>query len=451
MYDITVQDVLSNTSCKLLIGDKNKILGKCFINSKETIKGGTFIGIKGNTDGSLYYKDAFDNGCDICILNKIYDLDLKGYDDKTVLIAEDTIKVLHELASYKRSLFKGKVIGITGSVGKTSTKELISNVLETKYKVLKTIGNKNSQIGLPLSILNLKDEDVMVIEMGMSYRGEMKRLSNILKPDIAVITNILSSHIGNLDNRSNILKEKLHITDYINNGNIIINNDNDLLYSWGLNNKCIKIGINNKSDIMASNIKEGIYTTFDIVNLNNVKIHGPIDYVYNALIAYKIGNMFNIDNELIKESISNYINVSHRLEVIKLKDITIIDDTYNSCYESVKAALKYLSNYDTRRIAILGDILELGNKAKEIHKSIAKDIMNNDIDLVITIGKYSKHINKELRRLGMKKNNMKHFKNEALSRTYINNNIKANDTILVKASNGIGLDKLVNYIISLHK
>ena len=209
---ITVRDVVENTSCKLLIGNLDAEVKECFIDSKKVKEEGCFIGIKGNkTDGSLYYKEAFNNKASICILNKILDLDLNGYDDKTVLIANDTKQVLKELAMYKRSIFKGTVIGITGSVGKTSTKELIYNVLEKKYKVLKTKGNENSQIGLPLTITRLKDEDVMVLEMGMNDFNQIHNLSIIAKPDIAIITNIYDSHIGILGSRENILKAKLEI------------------------------------------------------------------------------------------------------------------------------------------------------------------------------------------------------------------------------------------------
>ena len=159
MIKLTVKDILENCDAKLLIGDESKEIGKCFTDSKKVTPGSVFIGIKGeNTDGSLFYKEAFFGGADICIINKMYDLDLNGFDDKTVIVANDTLKVLHQLAAYKRSLFGGKVIMITGSIGKTSTKEMLYDMLKSKYKVLKTIGNQNSQIGLPLNILRLKDE-----------------------------------------------------------------------------------------------------------------------------------------------------------------------------------------------------------------------------------------------------------------------------------------------------
>lgn len=452
MIKISVKDLLLNCDAKLLIGSESKEINECFVDSKKVTKGSTFFGIKGeNIDGSLFYKEAFLNGADICIINKIYDLDLNGFNDKTVIVANDTKKVLQQLATYKRSLFNGKVIGITGSIGKTTTKEMIANVLRQKYKVLKTNGNENSRIGLPLTILRLKDEDVMVLEMGMSNLGEMHNLSLIAKPDIAVITNVLTSHIGNLKTRENILKAKLEITDGMNNGTLIINNDNDMLANWYKNKdekqNIITIGIKNVSDVMAFDIKEGIETYFNVDDINDLQVIGTKDLVYNALLAYKVSKMLGVEDELIKDGINTLSNARHRLEVIPLKNnIILIDDCYNASFESASSALKFLSMANKRKIAVLGDILELGKMSKKIHEMLAEEVVNNKVDVLITIGKNSRHISKKARHLGMKRKNIKHFKNEELSRNYIKKILKEEDTILIKASNGINLINLVEFL-----
>lgn len=445
---ITVRDVIENTSCKLLIGNLDEEVKECFIDSKKVKKDGCFIGIKGcHTDGSLYYKEAFKNKASVCILNKILDLDLNGFDDKTVLIAEDTKKVLKELAIYKRSLFKGTVIGITGSVGKTSTKEYIYNVLEKKYSVLKTNGNENSQIGLPLTITRLKDEDVMVLEMGMNDFNQMHNLSLIAKPDIAIITNIYDSHIGNLGSRENILKAKLEILDGMDCGTVIVNNDNDLLNNWVKEEKeenIITYGINNKSDYMATNIKADEKISFSINDVNDINAISTA-FIYNKLAAIIVGKIMNVKDSDIKDGVNKSINVSHRLEEIKLKsDITIIDDCYNASFESVKNALNYINKKEGRKILILGDILELGKKSKEIHRKIGNLI--SDCAYLITIGKWSKYIGKQARKNGLKKKYVKHFKNASIAKKYILSIIKPNDNILIKASNAINLSELVNYL-----
>ena len=392
------------------------------------------------------------NGADICIINKIYDLDLNGFDDKTVIIANDTLKVLHQLAAYKRSLFNGKVIMITGSIGKTSTKEMLYAMLNSNYKVLKTEGNQNSQIGLPLNILRLKDEEILLLEAGMNDIGHIHNLSLIAKPDIGIITNVLTSHIGILGSRENILKAKLEILDGMNSeSKLIINNDNDMLRQWynSLRDKSniLKIGIENSSDITVYDIREDDITRFNIGDLKNVGIKGPSDYIYNFIFAYIIAKMFDVSRENIISAISSSSKIPHRLESIELKNnITLIDDSYNASLESIIAALKHLKTFDTRKIAVIGDILELGKSSKKIHQEIGNNIIRNNIDIVITIGKYSRHINKSLRKKGFKKKNMRHFKTEELSRKYIDKILKENDTILIKGSNGIKLINLVMYL-----
>lgn len=451
MTKITIEDMLNNCDAKLLIGSKDTVINECFINSKEVTRGACFFGIKGEkTDGSLFYKEAFNNGADICVLSKIKDLDLKGYDDKTVIISSDPKSVLQSLAMYKRSLFEGKVIGITGSVGKTSTKELLANVLEKKYKVLKTIGNQNSQLGLPLTILRLKDEDVMILEMGMSNLGEMHNLSIIAKPDIAVITNVYDSHIENLGSRENILKAKLEIIDGMNFGTLIINNDNDMLNRINICNmnnvNIITYGINNDSNFKAKNIFEGYTTTFDVSDIEGIEVLGGEAFIYNVLASVIVGKLMNVENDDIKNAINNGVKIKRHLECVKLdNDTTLIDDAYNASYESVKAALKYISKFSGRKIIVLGDILELGKSSKSIHKKIGNEVINNDIDYLITIGKYSKYINKQASKK-IKRKNIKHFKNEYRARKYIKDLLMENDTILVKGSNKMNLINLIEYL-----
>ena len=451
MIEITVSDVLKNCDVKLLIGREDEKINECYIDSKKKTNCGCFIGIKGEkTDGSLFYKEAFDNGASICILNKIYDLDLQNYDDKTVLIANDTKKVLKQLAIYKRSLFKGVVIGVTGSVGKTSTKEMIFNVLSSKYKVLKTIKNQNSQIGLPLSILRLTDEDVMVLEMGMSNLGHIHNLSLIAKPDISVITNIYDSHIEFLGTRENILKAKLEIIDGMDSGKLIINNDNYLLNNLKLNNKNINIitcGIKEKSDYMANIISDDIITKFNACGINDLSIKGGVPYVYNALIALTIGKLMNVEDELIKEGINKALGVEKRLEEVKIdNNITIIDDSYNANYESIYLALSYLSKFSGRKIAVLADILELGKNSKTIHKKVGELINKNNTNYLITIGKYSKYISKVAKKNKMNKKFIKHFKDEKSSREFIKSILKDGDILLIKGSNGMKLCNLIEYL-----
>lgn len=447
-----VKDLLLNCDCKLLNGDEETIINECFTDSSKVTYGSCFFGIKGNnTDGSLYYKKAMDNGAKVLVLSKRNDYNFKGYEDIVVVIADDTLKVLQDLAAYKRSLFKGPVIGITGSVGKTSTKEMLSNILKQNYKVLKTKGNENSQIGLPLTILRLNDEEVVILEMGMSKAGEMHNLSMIARPDIAIITNVLDSHIGNLGSRENILKAKLEIIDGMTKGTLIINNDNDMLNTIGSNIKeeikVMTFGIKNKSNVMPSNINENVVTSFDIGDIKDLKIKGSHTLIYDALASYLTSKLLGVSRGMIKKGINEYSNEKHRLEVINLKDnITLIDDSYNASYDSVKVALEYMRNFEGNKIAVLGDILELGKESKRVHKKIGNLITDNNVDELVTIGKYSKYIARVAKKNGFKRKHIKHFKNELKSRSHVKELLNKDSVILIKGSNGINLINLVEYL-----
>ena len=452
MINITVKDLLQNCTCKLLNGDEGTMIKECFADSNKVTEGSCFFGIKGhNTDGSLYYKEAMENGAKVLVLSKRKDYNFKGYEDRVVVIADDTLKVLQDLAAYKRSLFTGPVIGITGSIGKTSTKEMLVNILRQNYKVLSTKKNENSQIGLPLNILRLNDEDIMVLEMGMSKTGEIHNLSLIAKPDIAIVTNVLDSHIGNLGSRENILKAKLEIIDGMTKGTLIINNDNDMLMRV---NDDIKNGINvmsfgmeNKSNVMPSNIKEDKITSFDINYLKGLNVKGNKTLIYNALASYLTSKLLGVSRGMVKKGINEYNNEKHRLEVISLSNnITLIDDSYNASYDSVKVALEYMKNFDGNKIAVLGDILELGKESKKIHKKIGKLVADNKIDELITIGKYSKYIARVAKKNGLKRKHIKHFRNELKSRFYVKELLNKDSVILIKGSNGINLINLVEYI-----
>ena len=230
-----VKDILNITKAQLIIGNEN-LECENFSKDTRTIQSGDiYIGIKGEKfDGSQFWKQALDNGAETVIIEntEISQEELEKYSNKTIIKVENTLKALYEIASYKRSLYDIPVIAVTGSVGKTSTKDVIASVVSTKYKTLKTEGNNNNNIGLPLTILKLKDHEALVIEMGMNHFGEISLLTSIAKPTLAVITNIGTSHIGNLGSRKNILKAKLEILEGMDIPKIIINNDNDLLHEW---------------------------------------------------------------------------------------------------------------------------------------------------------------------------------------------------------------------------
>ncbi|MCM1053404.1 MAG: UDP-N-acetylmuramoyl-tripeptide--D-alanyl-D-alanine ligase [Ruminococcus sp.] len=448
-----IKDILDIKGVKLLNGDVNTILDNLVYNTDNVTIDSTFLGLKGeNTNGSKYYKEAFKKGAKTCVLCDIdiSEEELNIYKDKNIIMTNDTLAFILEVTKRKRDILNIPIIAVTGSVGKTSTKNIIADILSIKYKVLKTSGNLNTNVGLAVTLMGITDENMIVLEMGMSKFGEIKELTNIAKPDVAVITNIGTAHIGNLGSRENILKAKLEILDGLK-GPLIINNDNDMLYNWSkktsIKNPIITFGIDKESNYKASNItynKSGSHFRLreETVNNNVIGKH----FIYNSLVAFAIGDLYDIPHQDIINKLKNIPLEPNRMELINKNNITIINDTYNASYDSVYYALEVLSSFDGRHIAVLGDILELGEFSEEIHRNIGKLIKENKIDFLITVGEESKYINEEALNNNFNHNNSYHFNSNKEAITFINNIKTINDTILIKASNGMNFIEIVSNI-----
>ena len=452
---IYVKDIIDRFNGKLICGDINLLLDNFSHDTRTIQDGDIYVGIRGESfDGNKFYIDAFDKGAKACIVDNIDVNNIPDkYKDKTIVLVDDSLKCIQDLARYKRSLYNIPVVGVTGSVGKTSTKDMIYSVLSTKYKVLKTEGNNNNHIGLPFTILRLKDEDIMVIEMGMNNFGEISFLTNIAKPTMAVITNVGTAHIGNLGSRENIMKAKLEIIEGLE-GPLVINNDNDILhdnidYIKSLN-KVITIGIDNNSDYMAKDINSDL-TEFKINN-NDIKCNiGNTAFIYNSLVAYVMGILCNVDIESITKGIENFKLTSNRLEFKKLNSgVTLIDDTYNASLDSIKSSLEILLRREgKRKIAVIGDVLELGSFSENLHEEIGKVLLDSNLDYIVTIGNETDYTDKYL----MCNNyvNLKHFSNEKESYEYISKLVKDGDLVLFKGSHGMHLSNIIKYLIDNDK
>lgn len=444
MNNLVIKDILNIINGNLVVGNEDEVLDSFSINTKEINKDDVFIGIKGEkVDGSKYYLDALNNGAKGCIINKgFYNNDV--LDDKFVIEVNDTVSALQNLSKYKRDLCKDLlIVGVTGSVGKTSTKDMIASVLSQKYKVLKTLGNHNNELGLPLTILRIKDEEAVVLEMGMSSLGEISLLSNIARPRYGVITNVGTAHIGNLGSRENILKAKLEILDGLQD-KLIINNDNDLLHEWYLSNKndsVVTFGINNESDYKANNVKYEGKTTFICNDDEYDVLVGGEAFVYNALSAISIGKLCGLTTEEIKKGIEELKLTKDRLQIIKTNNYTIIDDCYNANYDSMKEGLSNLKKTNgKRKIAVLGDMLELGDFEEELHRKVGKEVVNNNIDILVTVGNASRYIIDEAK----DKLETHAFDTNEDAISYLKSIVKDEDVILVKASNGMHFIEIVN-------
>ncbi len=464
MKDITVKDIVNICQGKLICGDEN-IICKEFKKDTRTIKtGDVYVGIKGeNFDGNTLYEEAFENGAEVCIVSGV---EAKEYEGKTIIEVEDSLNALQKIAEYKRSLYNIPVIAVTGSVGKTSTKDIIASVMSQKYKVLKTEGNMNNHIGLPMTILKLEDHEAIVVEMGMDHAGEISILTNIAHPTMCVISNIGSSHIGTLGSRENILKAKLEILEGTSEDSpIAINNDNDLLNNWIKTNntthKIITYGIETKSDVMARDIESFEDKSTFTLELNNKiwdqvalchKVEVPVGgkhFVYNALSAICVGLENNIEIQKIIEGIKKLELTKRRMEIIKCKNgVTIINDTYNANYESMKAGLEYLHSVNgNRKIAILGDMLNLGDYETELHEKIGEEVIKSEVSVLITVGEASQNIAKRALEIGEIANIIIHeCKTNEEAIKFAKEELKQGDIVLVKASNAMHFDEIVEKI-----
>ena len=459
--NITVNDIIKICNAELIFGNKDEICENFSKDTREIQEGDVYIGIKGeNFDGNDFYEKALENGAKVCILENIdISENIKTkYTDKTIMKVPNTIKALQEIASYKRSLYNIPVVAVTGSVGKTSTKDILASVVAKKYKVLKTQGNLNNQIGLPLTILKLKDHTAMVVEMGMSNLGEISTLTKIAKPTVSVITNVGTAHIGELGSRENILKAKLEILEGMQkNGSLVINNDNDMLNAWNKTNdkyNVITFGIENKSDIMGEDINLQEYSSEFIANDNNkkLKVEVPVGgkhFVYNGLCAIAVGKLLNIENKEILNGIKEFELTKNRMDVKKNKnDVTIINDCYNANYDSMKAAIEYLAKLNTKRkIAMLGDMLELGEYSVSLHQKIGEEIVKNKIDILITVGTEAKNIVKKALELGYNQEKIYSLETIEEAIKILKQILNPQDAVLIKASNGMNFSKIVEAIM----
>lgn len=450
MKNMTLSNIASacNGELNLPNGFKDAEVENITIDSRTVSEGALFVPIVGaRVDGHSFISQVYEDGA-ICTLTERDLTEEERAVNKPYIKVESTLIAIKKIAAFYRNQLDIKVVGITGSVGKTSTKEIISSVLNVKYNILKTQGNFNNEIGVPLTIFRIRDEhEIAVIEMGINSFGEMTRLGEIVRPDIAVITNIGICHLENLIDRDGVLRAKTEIFKNLNeNAIIVLNGDDDKLVTISDVNgmKPIFYGIENKCEVYADNIisrgLKGIECDLHIDN-NDINMLVPVPgkhMVYNAMTAAIIGSRLGLTADEIKQGIEKMETISGRFNIIEKDDITIIDDCYNANPVSMKASLDVLNLADTRKIAILGDMFELGENEIKLHEEIGKHIEGTNIDVIICIGNLSRNI-KPSGKVVYYFNNLDDFFGR------IEELIFSKDTILIKASHGMEFIKIVNY------
>jgi len=437
---MTLKEILKITKGKIISGKKENIeVGKICIDSRVIEKNDIFITLQGkNTNGYKYIEEVIDKAS-LIITNK----KIKLKNKTPIIRVRNTKKALIKIGKYNRKKYIDKpLIGVTGSVGKTTTKELIGNIFKTKYNILKTRKNYNNEIGVSLMLSEIKDKhDIIILELGMNHLGEIKKLSKLCKPTTGVITNIGTAHIGNLKTQENILKAKLEIIKGMKKGDLIINGS-DFYLNRIKPKKNISIIKTNEKDI--NNIFLNEKLNFDIkINNNtyNINFNIPNKYlIENILLAIKVGIIYQIPMNNIIKAINNFKSPDNRSEIINLKNnITLINDTYNASLESIKSGLSMLENIKKEKLAIIGDVLEVGDSYELIYKQIEKEILKIENINLITVGTYTKIIN-----IGI------HFNNNEEIIEYLNKKELNNTTILLKGSRNMHLEEIKEYLVKYY-
>ena len=421
--------------------------------SRTVSKDSLFIAIKGQrVDGHDFIEKAFSMGALCCISEKV----IHGVTAPIILVKSAT-QALKDIAKFYRSQLSIPIIGITGSVGKTSTKEMIASVLSEKYNVLKTLKNFNNEIGLPQTLLRIRNEhQVAVVEMGINHFGEMTRLSDVAKPDIVVMTNIGPCHLENLIDLDGVLKAKSEVFAHMNpEGCVFLNGDEKPLNEvTDVNGKApVFFGFKESNDYYAKDIKEfeneGLSCT--LVNGNwslPVSINIPGRHmIYHALTAAAIGKLFKLSDEQIAAGIAKLQPVDGRNNRIEVNGITIVDDCYNANPISMKGAIDTLSKAKGRKVCILGDMFELGSTEAQLHYEVGCFAGEKNIDLLITVGSLSEHIAKGAGNTNPNLEIISYKEKEALIKE-LPLLIHKGDTVLLKASHSMNFEAVVKNLSS---
>jgi UDP-N-acetylmuramoyl-tripeptide--D-alanyl-D-alanine ligase len=473
MKKLTIEQITKAVKGDLLLGDtKDEIVGVS-TDSRKVEENEAFFPLIGEQhDAHDFIPQVLERGCRTVILSRkeIADRIGREYHDRNgameaaktlnLILVADTTKALQDLAAYYISLFSIKKIGVTGSTGKTSTKEMLYWIFSERYKTVRNLGNLNNHIGLPLTVLSLpEDTEVGIFEMGMSELGEIDLLANIVRPDIGIITNIGISHIENLGSRENILKAKLEITNYFTSGNLlIVNEDSDYLSKEDVkgNYQIITTGETGRSNFIISNIsdygEEGIEFTIEhretlqIFRLNVPGRHNA----YNGALAVAAAVSCGITMEEAARGLQKLEITDKRLNIKGKNGMKIIDDTYNASPDSMRAAIDVLTaTKGFRKIAILADMFELGENSDAFHSEVGTYAAVNSVDLLIAVGTQAKHIADAAKEI-LGENKVHYYSTKELLINDIGSMISSGDVILLKGSRGMAMDQVVKKIMEMN-
>jgi UDP-N-acetylmuramoyl-tripeptide--D-alanyl-D-alanine ligase len=443
---ISLKEVLSATTGKLLQNGGSSGFSGISIDSRTIKNGELFIPIIGKTfDGHKFIDSALKKGAAASLTSK----KIKLLKSKTIIKVDDTLKAFHHIAKAHKEKFNIPLIGITGSSGKTTTKDMLASILSFAGKTLKTEENYNNEIGVPKTLLKLnKSYKYAVIEMAMQRIGEIEDLAWFTCPNIAVITNIGSAHMEHLRSENNIAKAKSEILKFQKRNDFAVLPADDKYFIFlkkKAKGRIITLGIDSISDVRAEAIRfQNDSSSFILATKRfSIRIDLPLPgkhNIYDALAAAAAACALKIDPKYIKKGLENFKLSSKRLNIKYLKRIRLIDDTYNANPDSMSASLNVLENYPPRRIAVLGDMMELGKLSRKSHENIGRLAANLNIETLITVGKLAKYIALGAKRAGL--NNTYATRNNKEALKILKKIIQSEDTVLVKGSRGMHMEEI---------
>lgn len=455
MEAITVSEIVTAVGGQLLNSfDPNAVISEVDTDSRTMHQNSLFIPLVGeNFDGHVYLNQALEQGALGCLTQRPV---AQQREDRFYIQVEDTMTALGDLARYYRNKFDIKVVGVTGSVGKTTTKDMVASVLSQRYQVLKTQGNFNNNIGVPKTLFQLNSShQVAVVEMGMNHKGEIDYLTRIAQPDVAIITNVGDAHIENLGSRENTLRAKAEIFNGLKPGGIaILNGDDPLLTKLDqvLIHPILWCGGTERCAFRCSSIREA---GNDCMTLEaetpqgalHTTIHCLGRHMYHpALTAAAVGASFGLTPEEISRGIEAFVPTKMRMDVVRCpRGITILNDTYNANPQSMRAAVDVLAKYSgAYRIAVLGDMLELGDLGPVLHESVGQFVGRAGIDCLVTVGELGAYIAQGAESAGMTQVYARTDKEEA--KVVLAQVLQPSAVVLCKASRGMRFEELAEFL-----
>ncbi len=420
----------------------NVIYGIC-TDSRQCTDGDLYIAIKGDkVDGNLFIQEVKDAGAKSALVSKSNGL----INDIQQIEVEDPVKTIGQIANIWRKQFNIPIVGITGSNGKTTTKDLLKHILESKFAVHATRGNFNTSIGVPLTLLLLQDShEISIVEMGANQIGDIKYLCQVTEPTDGLITNIAPAHLEGFGTLENVAAEKSELFNYIENGKIFKNISDERIAAFTMKADPITYGCNAQCDFCADYYLDKDDNIILIINTNEINIQSrSLTFAKNILAAAAIANTFGIEWSEIQKRVLSFTPTYGRGVIIKYDNITVIDDTYNANYNSTVAAIEYLTNYPTdgRRVFVFGDMAELGGASKEYHQKIGELCNNNNIDAVFTLGKETELTNSVLKNIEQHP----HFTSKEILAQELSTFIKSKDIILFKGSRSMEMEKIIQEV-----